>query len=338
MDFFRDFYIKAKHPKSTGHIQVQNRYQIPSPTKSQYMPNLIYQYILETPASSYKRISNDRFTFHVVTYDTIISDTEISKAFMWLDMIATQDCSQTLNIYLYLTPFKKLRPREGEAILPYHINTGFTQRCSKDGEIVIYREEEWFKVFIHETIHNFNLDLIGPSELALANQMLKKAFSIPSSQDIKIYESYTEAWARIIATMFEALDADAVPTLNRFIITVKRKLNGNRSFYAYQMVKILRMIQSSDTSQSNVYAYYILAGILSVYPLTFIDWCCQGPRPGLKSIVFSPRRMRSFVTLLADLAQDKLILNLMEKMERKMDRMAQPVELWTTMRMTPDNK
>ena len=39
-----------------------------------------------------------------------------------------------------------------------HVNTGFTTTCPVDSEIVIFREEEWFKVFIHETFHNFALD------------------------------------------------------------------------------------------------------------------------------------------------------------------------------------
>ena len=65
-----------------------------------------------------------------------------------------QTCSNTLNIYLYLTPIKKTIPSKKTVILnSEHVNTAFTYHCIPHGEIVLFREEEWKKVFIHEAYH-----------------------------------------------------------------------------------------------------------------------------------------------------------------------------------------
>ena len=77
---------------------------------------------------------------------------------IWLHVISTYssyECSQKLNIYIYLSSSLKQLPTSNIILNKEHANTAFTRLCS---EIIIYRQEEWFKVFIHETIHNFNLD------------------------------------------------------------------------------------------------------------------------------------------------------------------------------------
>ena len=39
-----------------------------------------------------------------------------------------------------------------------HVNSGYTYTCKENNEIVIYREEEWLKVLIHESFHAYGLD------------------------------------------------------------------------------------------------------------------------------------------------------------------------------------
>ena len=59
---------------------------------------------------------------------------------------------------MYLTPHKKKLPKQYNLIDREHANTAFTTSCQTETEICIFREEEWFKTFIHETFHNMGMD------------------------------------------------------------------------------------------------------------------------------------------------------------------------------------
>jgi hypothetical protein len=82
------------------------------------------------------------------------------KVFLWLSIVTAlsdKECSgKSLDVYFYMTPFKKLVPGAASSsasasapLSAIHVNTGLTRNCETNGEIVIYRTEEWFKVFIH---------------------------------------------------------------------------------------------------------------------------------------------------------------------------------------------
>ena len=76
-----------------------------------------------------------------------------------LHQYASSECVSKINIVIYLTPFKKVLPDNSIAILDVeNANSAVTLACHNPGEIIIYRKEEWFKVFIHETFHSFGLD------------------------------------------------------------------------------------------------------------------------------------------------------------------------------------
>ena len=60
-------------------------------------------------------------------------------------------CRQPMHLHLYLTPFKKTLPTtKGLVLDELHVNTAYTWHCKPNNKMVIYREEEWFKVLIHE--------------------------------------------------------------------------------------------------------------------------------------------------------------------------------------------
>ena len=71
------------------------------------------------------------------------------------------------HLELWLTPGVKRPPLhpETQALMPEHVNSGITRRSSPGGggDVVVYREHEWPKVFAHECIHALNLDFLGSS-------------------------------------------------------------------------------------------------------------------------------------------------------------------------------
>ena len=124
--------------------------------------------------------------------------------FMWLFIAmqySSRKCKSPMNIYIYMTPFKKELPDSRIHILDSNnVNSAFTYTtCKPDNEILIFRKEEWFKVFIHETFHNLGLDFSNMNLYSLNNK-IKCLFAVNS--DINAYESYCEFWARIINSAF----------------------------------------------------------------------------------------------------------------------------------------
>jgi len=307
------------------------------------------------------------------------------KVFIWISMVgrlANKECSEKLDVYFYMTPFKKERPHhggggddgDGDELSAIHVNTGLTRNCETHGEIIVYRAEEWFKVFIHESMHNFNMDFID-LDLHEANEKLRQAFCIPHG-DILLFESYTEAWARIINIMINTYfnkettaHAHSSDTRTHFIRTVREKLTNNALFHVYQAVKVLdimnlkyseiTVLTTENTEvcrkrykeETNVYAYYILGGILSAYALPFVCWCCDNNkghghvRDGIQAIRFSRsnENLNRFVDLICRAARDPVLLNMISFIETATTASASAVRttktssvLRKTMRMTLD--
>jgi len=154
----------------------------------------------------------------------------------------TASCSRELHIYLYLTPFLKRWPKANQpnadkpkteskteskaspkteskalTIEEIHVNSGFAFPCSESASglnhIYVFREEEWFKVLIHETIHAFGVDFSVASDMVdkdtnEAIRALDTAFpgvmAVHNADKNRIcmFEAYTECWAEWIAILF----------------------------------------------------------------------------------------------------------------------------------------
>ena len=221
-------------------------------------------------------------------------DSYVRFMYIWLYICysySSTKCANKLNIFLYLTPFKKLLPQRNTEILDTnHVNTAFTYQCSPEGEIVIYREEEWMKVFIHETFHSFGLDIDSHSEKEI-KKSIKQIFPIDS--EFAICEAYTETWARIINVAFNSYNSMKKGNGNRddFNMYMFFSLQIERLFALEQINKILNFMglnyqalyEKGETNaylrknlyreKSNVFAYYILCGLLMNNFYEFIMWC-----------------------------------------------------------------
>lgn len=157
----------------------------------------------------------------------------VLKIYLWLKIAskyAAKECGHELESFIYLTPFKRSHPifskeqeqgveaayedyeeyeelyhhvnmqHGGGVLKPIHINGGVSDLCQPSGRVIVYRKEEWFKVFIHETMHNYGLDF-AEMDISAANGLLHRVFTI--QKDVKLYESYCEVWARIMNVVFE---------------------------------------------------------------------------------------------------------------------------------------
>jgi hypothetical protein len=357
-----------------------------------YIPYKIYCYIREKSEYCIRfqhTIRGRLFTLYFITFPeshvslcnklsaaSFLCKSEIAvyqlyayKVFIWLSMVSQMsdvECSEKLDIYFYMTPFKKLRPsvyvdgnRDSDATLSaIHVNTGLTRNCERHGEIVVYRTEEWFKVFIHESIHNFNIDFID-SDLRDANQRLRSSFCIHHG-DVLLFEAYTEAWARNINVMIETYFSDYVHDRANFIRVVREKLTKNAFFHLYQLVKSLDVMdlkyshitvltpenvavcRKRYAEETNVYAYYIFGGILSAYALPFISWCCDHNTSSVIRFKQTNKNLSEFTDFICNASRDPMLVSMIEYIEAsssssssKTSRVIHPI-LKKTMRMTLD--
>lgn len=169
-----------------------------------------------------------------------------------------------------------------------HVNTAFTYCCLPEGEITIFRAEEWFKVFLHESFHAYNLEF-GLTELPASLQtQLQSIFHITS--DFNINEAYTETWARIINCMLYSFASltEREKTAANFLIYADFCLQLERLFSLYQMNKILDFMGLNYNDlyspgaymkahlykeETHVFGYYMLTTLFLADYKEFMQWC-----------------------------------------------------------------
>ena len=273
---------------------------LPSTYSNDYFPQEIRK-VIETKTVNkilYYCVLNERkitLTFFTFKNETnfAIYDKYAKQVFMLIAILthySSSECSKSLNIFIYLTDFKRIIPDNNYTILgSYNVNGGFTTTCDKNSEIVVYRKEEWFKVLIHEAFHNLGLDFSKMN----TNQFHSKIKQIfPINSKFNIFESYCEFWARILNSAFCSYnvidnknDKDAFKTFLDFFIQIERL------FSLFQCNKILNFLGISyqnlyETDNgshiarenlyketTNVFAYYIVTAFLLDNYVNVMNWC-----------------------------------------------------------------
>ena len=203
-----------------------------------------------------------------------------------------QHCSKILHIIIILLDEPKQLPNSATSTIGvYNVNSGFSNICQIENEIVVYRAEEWFKVFIHETFHAFGLE--GILSFDYSSVEVRKLFSVNSTMSLG--EAYVEAWARILNASFASfLKSD---NYNEFSDMLNFSLMIDCKFSAMQVEKVLGFMgldyktiyrSGNQTARlmykenTNVFSYYILASILICNSNAFLKWCSQNNSSWMK--------------------------------------------------------
>jgi hypothetical protein len=217
----------------------------------------------------------------------------IKKIYTWLYVampFSKSECSQELDIYFYLTDLEKKVPKHNAIIDRINANTGFTFTCKPINEINIYRVEEWFKVFVHESFHNLGLDF-SHHECSRIDKKIAGIF--PVSLDVRIYETYCEMWAEIINVMFVVMrtSTSVSHSTSNLLKKLEKFMDYERTFSLFQCAKILKhfgitykqLYEQTDSShmarkmrykeKTPVLSYYIIKSFLMYKLNHFLEWC-----------------------------------------------------------------
>ena len=246
-------------------------------------------------------------------------------------------CSATLNIFIYMTKFKKLFPStKGQAFDAEHANTGLSYHCAKNNDLVVYRKEEWFKVLIHESFHAFGLSFIEndmPAGVdATMQRVLQRTYAI--SHPVLVYETYCEIWARVLNVFFacfspndESVFVGGAPILNlklnAFIECVMDGLRRDAQHAMRQCAKLMHyldipyhvictptqenraIVAKKYHENTNVFAYYIMTCALQHSPDLFLVWCYENnpisavkPRANILQFRTIPANFNGFMELM----------------------------------------
>ena len=226
-----------------------------------------------------------------VKIDSFFTDC-LHKIYLWLFITNKQKpltCSQQLNIYIYFTElFKVLPEKKREPIGEKHANTAFTTSCKPSTNIHVYREEEWFKVFIHESFHCLGFDFSHSQ--VLSESAKKQVLNIfPVISDVNLFETYCETFAEIINVIFYVYLNYKNENLEKSINIIERYMIYERVFSCFQCAKVLhfygltyedlykkdnksQQLRTQYDEDTNVLAYYVIKSIYMTHLPAFFHW------------------------------------------------------------------
>lgn len=293
-----DSFYKVKMDSITNISQIPKPRTFPSNTLPSQVKKHIDEYSLGLISYSFNLFERDikiMFLIEDGNPEDLIKtyNKYVDYMLVWLYIVneySSKSCVEQLNIYIYHTSLLKLLPATNIEILNWNnVNTAFTKTCPKDSEIVVFRKEEWFKAFMHETFHNFGLDFSDTNQTS-CNQKILSMF--PVNSEVNLYESYSEFWARIMNALFcSYINMKNKEDVDEFLTNAEFFINFERIFAFFQMIKVLNfmdmtykdMYTKNSVSENirntmfkentNVLSYYIITVILLNGYQDTIAWC-----------------------------------------------------------------
>lgn len=246
-------------------------------------------------------------TLTTTTYTEIDNDVEkyyqssLRFVIYWIHFIQSQThnpvCIKPIHVYLFMMEENKTLPLIEEVkyykpdITETNVNTAFTYSCitqetTQDQEIVLFRKEEWRKVFIHETLHTFGLDFSGIKENKTNQILSAKLFQgiAVSNVEYRLYETYCEVWAEIIHLLFFIRNKHGKQTQSQWRKDIQTHLFTETAFSFFQCAKIADykgfsfddLIKASNKieyrEKTAILSYYFLKTVVLFYLEDFLKW------------------------------------------------------------------
>jgi len=270
-------------------------------SKSKYIDSSIITYINNNINNckiiSYENtINNKKFVFDFVIYNKINInnlDKIVKNMLIFLQILIkisknlnneVNSCSKNgISITFFLTPLlKKLditKDNNKEILGPKNVNSGFNYTCLSSGSIFIYRAEDFFKVFVHESIHGYGIDMALHNNFN-ENKNYSKflnlfAFANKDNTSVGINESITEFWTALLYLCINSYQGSN--NLYNFINNFERLYKIELVHALYQISKILHynnltynsFINNSNSNSnyrenSHIFSYFIVKTLMLI--------------------------------------------------------------------------
>lgn len=343
--------LNTKTIWSNKQTYISNYNQIPEIIRKDYIENIkretIYQYKYTLEIGNkifHVMIWFPTYIKHENNSTILMSDAQIQnkvykilqKIYMWLSIATTfihksTKCSKIVNIYLFLTEHTKHLPNNDTNMISFiNANTAFTTGCiNTETFVTIYREEEWFKVFIHETMHTLDLDFNANNNIHI-DHIIRETFPIHVN-DIRLYETYAEIWANIMNILFVVYFTDIPASKGRLPIVrwthvFTKRLYLEQLFSLFQATKVLIFckLKYSDLfstekaylykEETQVFSYYILKCIWLLNINSLLEFCVS--QKGGASLKFhsSQDNMEKYAKILTKCAKNDIVIHSMNDM------------------------
>ncbi len=329
---------------------------------NRYIDNNIKEYIKNKPCSlliytlpykntnitinlfKYSKISQN----YVKKFDGIVYNM-LALIHLITNLTKNNSCSDNgLNIYLFFTPFKRKLEKKRENILgATNANGGFCYGCVSHGKIVVYREEEFFKVFSHELIHNFGVDkyiwdfmysanIKNSKEFKLYNKFFNY-FNLGRENDIGLQESLVEFWGeffnnviysyiyskssnlsnphlqfKIYNQVFETIMKFEI--IHSFFQTTKILHHNNITY-----IDILSKYNKNNSKyreNTHIFSYYMLKLYLLFNYKLFVNSEISVSRENTIKFRNSLQNMQQFFNYMSSIASDNSLLHNFEFIEK----------------------
>lgn len=213
----------------------------------------------------------------------------VKKMRDWLQFACGQatECSGSVevDVYMMMTEHKKRVSNIKLAVLDVlNVNTAFTYACgsgNSTNSILVFRKEEWFKVFIHETMHCIGLDFSANDTAAMRHKMNRRLQTLfPGTLNVSNYninELYVEIWADVLNVLFTSIYTNQ---------SWKSLLTKEQTFSRIQANKVLThyRMTMADLFSSNhpslypeekvsVFSYYLGRALVFSELTSFMQFC-----------------------------------------------------------------
>ena len=317
---------------------------------SSFMPTEIKTYLIKYNILTHKcvfNINNQLITVFLSYLSSsqihTINKTKINKFFndrlkliyLWLHVsnkYRDSKCSNTVTINIYLSDLYKILPEKGVPLDEKNVNTAITTSCVKNGQIFIYREEEWFKVLMHETFHVYGMDFTNRTHISedFQDLMDRKVSDIISVKtELRFFETYCEIsaeWLNILFYTYFNLHGQSSQNIviqfyknfvyeKIFSIIQSEKLLNH---YGIDYINIFNRDTENITSINNQYkektyvlSYNIFKSVYMFNLEKLFEWYEMKNGNSLR-IKLTEENMDSFLNLLKENYQNSEYLNLLQ--------------------------
>ena len=199
-------------------------------------------------------------------------------------------CKKTkphVNIVLTSFSSKKQFPKSPQVLSPFHVNSAV---CFKDF-IFVYRQEEFFKTYLHELCHLYDVDFSHNTEY----DRIFAAKNKITSPKIALYESYNELITTLFAIgtyiMFKYRDAKEYSSFHKRYQTLRSKVS---SYVLNTVAKIMINYNCKEycgfKEGTHVFSYYVCKAAILDHYNDFMKWlgvdiALQGNYDRIKSYI-----------------------------------------------------